>query len=130
MVWSLRAVQATYALRADTAVTANTALNALTATSIKQQFRQVNASTVINADDNVVLADPVDPINLTLPDATLFKGQSFTIKKVDQTLNWVRVLAQTGQLIEGFSLTPLMAPGDSVTVLSDGSSRWLITCRR
>jgi hypothetical protein len=124
IAFTARSVLANKAILADRAITADVAM------TLKQKIRSVNSSQTLVITDNVVIASVASNIDLVLPDASLMTGQTLTIKKTDATLCWVNVRAQGGQLIEAFSSTPLMAPGDVVTLLSDGSPTWQVIYRR
>ncbi len=110
--------------------TANYALTANVALSLKQGIKSLNASATLTTQDTMVLVSASVMVDVTLPDATLMLGQTLSIMKIASNLNWVNVKASSGQMIEEFTLTPLMAPGDSVALFSDGSTVWRVIHRR
>lgn len=110
--------------------TANYALTANVALSLKQGIKSLNASATLTTQDAMVLVSASVMVDITLPDATQMLGQTITVMKTASNLNWVNVKAFSGQMIEEFTLTPLMAAGDSVTLFSDGSTVWRVIHRR
>lgn len=67
---------------------------------------------------------------ITLPNPNTMTDHTVTIKKTDANNNWINVVAASGSFDgTGYSSTPLMSQGDSVTVMSDGTN-WLIVSRR
>ena len=110
--------------------TSNSAQVANVAISLKQDVTMIDSSATLSQKDSLVLVNASYPLDITLPDALSMSGQSLTIKKTDLTLNWVNVRAKEGQTVEEYSNTPLMAPGDSITLFSDGTAKWRVVYRR
>ncbi len=68
--------------------------------------------------------------SVTLPNPNTMTDHTVTIKKTDANNNWINVVTSSGSFDgTGYSSTPLMSQGDSVTVMSDGTN-WLIVGRR
>jgi hypothetical protein len=64
---------------------------------------------------------------LTLPDATLNTGRTYLIRRIDNTTtNELLIIAQSGQTIAGVSNSSIDMQYDSLEVISDGTSKWLI----
>jgi hypothetical protein len=64
-------------------------------------------------------------INVILPPASSVNRRVYTVKKVDGTSNWVYILPQSGDKIDGFLDLALTTQWMFVTVISNGSD-WLI----
>jgi hypothetical protein len=64
-------------------------------------------------------------INVILPLASSVYRRVYTVKKVDGTSNWVYILPQSGDKIDGFLDLALTTQWMFVTVISNGSD-WLI----
>lgn len=86
--------------------------------------RSVSASTSITNNDDVLLADATSAaVNLTLPSPS--DGKLFFIKKVDSSENLVSLLPFASETIDGDSQASLTGQYDSIEVVSDGTS-WFI----
>ena len=72
----------------------------------------------------IKMNDPSFERNVTLPDATLFKGRIITVKHAGSGFN-VNVLASGGQTIDGTASYVINTLFGSVTAFSDGFN-WLI----
>lgn len=84
------------------------------------------ASSTISYTDEVVLASaPVAGLTLTLPSAATYKGETYHIKKIDQSTGTVTVAIQGAQKIDDQNSFPISIPYQSNTFISDGS-QWRV----
>lgn len=74
----------------------------------------------------IVMIDPNFARNVTLPDATLYKGRIITVKHGGTLFN-VNVLPQSGQAIDGASSYVINTIYGSITVFSDGFNWFIIS---
>lgn len=91
--------------------------------STVQSVLTTSSNTVINATNSIVLANGT--ITLTLPDATVNTGRTFTIKNVG--VGRVTVVTSTAtQFIDGDTTWVLQYQNSAFNVTSDGTN-WAIT---
>ncbi len=60
--------------------------------------------------------------NIILPTAASVSGKRYTIKKVDASINPVRVLTTSSQTIDGYTFYDIINQYDFIEVESDGSN--------
>lgn len=86
--------------------------------------RSVDVDGLIYAGvDRFLLADATDAaVTLTLPDATVAVGLTFTVKKTDATGNAVTVDTADSALIDGAATYAFTVQYEAVTVVSDGTN--------
>ena len=100
------------------------------AAKIKQnRVIKAAAYTVTAADSLIMVSNAGAAYTITLPNPNTMTDQMVTIKKTDANNNWINVTAPSGFDGTGYATTPLMAQGDSVSIMSDGTN-WLIVSRR
>ena len=92
------------------------------------RITNIIASYLVSLADELILADTsalAANLVLTLPDATLCNGQSFSIKMVNGTFG-VDITPMGGQTIETLPLYTLALVFDYVKITSEGAN-WIIT---
>jgi len=79
------------------------------------------------ASDFVILGDCTSgAFSLTLPTAAAGVGRIFFIKKIDSTANVLTIQANGAELIDGLNTKPLSSQWLSVTLVSNGTSWFLL----
>lgn len=87
----------------------------------------INASSTLNSDNNVVLADAsLGAITLSLPDAASSLGVIYKIKKIDTSTNKITIDPDGAELIEGLSDVKIETFLQSYTLVCDGTGWYLI----
>ena len=77
--------------------------------------------------DNVLLADATaGAITIVLPLAAVSTGLTITVKKLDVSGNTVTVQGNTGELIDGTNTQVISAQWDSLAMISNGTSWFII----
>jgi hypothetical protein len=79
-------------------------------------------TSVTELDDVVEFNANSGPLAANLLDATIAPGKVLTLKKTDNTGNYIAVNAAPGQAIDGVSGVPLFNFLDTIKVVSDGSN--------
>lgn len=88
-------------------------------------IRAVSAAFTVTLDDDAVFVDATaGAVTITLPDVRRASARRFYVKKVDASGNAVTV--SSSALIDGAATFPLTVQYQSVTVLSDGSTWWVL----
>lgn len=91
-------------------------------------IRPVSSTTTLTSSDDVVIADASSgALTLTLPSAASNTGKVLTLKKSgsDSTFNQVSISGT----VDGLTTRKLSTQGESITIVSDGTS-WQIINRR
>lgn len=88
---------------------------------------QTASYTLLITDSTVTFDASGGSRNATLPTAVGFSGLTFTIKKIDSTVNTVALLTTSSQTIDGSAsgALTLATQNESVTLESDGAN-WII----
>ena len=87
--------------------------------------RAVAADFTVTLDDEVVVVDATaGALTITLPNVRRAWGRKFFVKKVDASANVVTV--GSASLIDGATTFPLNVQYESVTVLSNGTTWWVL----
>ena len=91
------------------------------------------ATTTVTSDytavleDYLILADcTAGAVTITLPACADSEGTSFVVKKTDVSVNVVTVDADSSETIDGATTQALASQYDSVTIVCDGTSWWII----
>lgn len=88
--------------------------------------RHTDTDLTLGSQDEIVYVDASGgAVTITLPDARRFWGYSFTVKKLDASVNAV-TLDGDGALIDGAATYPLAAQYEVVRVASDGTDWWVV----
>lgn len=88
-------------------------------------YRAVSSSFTLTLDDGMLLVDATSgAATVTLPDVRRAAGRTFFTKKADVSANAVTV--SSADLIDGASTYALTVQFQSVTVLSDGTTWWIV----
>lgn len=86
--------------------------------------RTITATGDLTTDDTVVIADTTGgALTATLPPASARPGQTLVVVAVDT--NGATIAAAVGDTILGTITSPIVTDGGSVTLVSDGGTRWL-----
>jgi hypothetical protein len=90
--------------------------------SISQPVRTITTDHVVTNFDRVLFADTTaNGITIYLPSATTTAGREFIIQRVVAGANPLTIQAYTGETVEGSGSVTLSAPGDTITIISNGS---------
>lgn len=90
--------------------------------SISQPVRSITTDYVVTNFDRVLFADTTaNGITIYLPSATTTAGREFIIQRVVAGANPLTVQAYTGETVEGSGSVTLSAPGDTITIISNGT---------
>ena len=93
--------------------------------AIATPYVGVNSAHTLGASDSVLACNATSAaFNVTLPDATLATGRTYTVKRTNTNPNNVTVVTSDSQTIDGASAYVLGAPNQSVTLVSNGTN-WL-----
>jgi hypothetical protein len=88
-------------------------------------LRAIARDFTVTLDDDAVFVDATaGALSITLPDVRRASARRFYVKKTDASANVVTV--GSGALIYGASTYPLTVQYQSVTVLSDGATWWIL----
>lgn len=88
--------------------------------------RQTDADLPLTAQDEIVYVDAsAGAVTITLPDVRRYWGYSFTVKKLDSSVNAV-ILDGDGALVDGGATFPVTVQYESHTVVSDGEAWWIV----
>ena len=88
-------------------------------------IRSVSADFTVTLDDDAVFADATaGAITITLPDVRRASARRFYVKKVDASANVATVTSSA--LIDGAATFLLNVQYESVTVVSDGATWWIL----
>lgn len=88
-------------------------------------IRTVSADFTVTLDDDAVFADATaGAITITLPNVRRASARRFYVKKTDASGNAVTVGSSAN--IDGAATFPLTVQYQSVTVLSDGATWWVL----
>lgn len=93
--------------------------------SDRRSLRKVEGSSeTINVNDDVVIVSAISqPLTVTLPSAVGIAGKLLVVKKSDSSMNGVTVSCAPGEAMDsGVSKRLLLSQGDSMKVISDGST--------
>ncbi|MDD5456085.1 MAG: hypothetical protein PHV30_03540 [Candidatus Margulisbacteria bacterium] len=94
--------------------------------AIATPVSNINNDYPLTAQDSVVLIDSsVIQRTVTLPVPTGITGRSYTIKKIDPSLNAVEIKSQSNELIDGNNRYYLTAQYEYVILVSNGAN-WTI----
>ena len=88
-------------------------------------IRSVTGDFTVTLDDDAVFADATAAaITITLPDVRRASARRFYVKKVDASANVATVTSSA--LIDGAATFLLNVQYESVTVVSDGATWWIL----
>jgi hypothetical protein len=88
-------------------------------------YRAVSGSFTLTLDDGLLLVDATSgAATVTLPDVRRAAGRQFKTKKTDASGNTVTV--SSSALIDGAGTYALTVQFQSVTVVSDGATWWIL----
>lgn len=88
----------------------------------------ITSNHTVELTDDTILADATSgAIVVTLPSAASRVDLRVTVKKIDSTANTVTIAVPGGQTIDGASTAVLSAQNNSVTVVTDGATKFYIT---
>lgn len=102
----------------------NTPVSALVSRSPIQTERVLSSFTINTTSSVVLVSASSSTINATLPIASTQRGRTYTIKKIDSSVNYVTISANT--FIDGAYTFDLTTQYDAVQVVSDGTQWWII----
>ena len=90
--------------------------------SISQPVRTITTDYVVTSFDRVLFADTTsNGITIYLPSATTTTGRELIIQRVVAGANPLTIQAYTGETVEGSGSVTLSAPGDTITIISNGT---------
>jgi hypothetical protein len=90
--------------------------------SISQPVRTITTDYVVTSFDRVLFADTTsNGITIYLPSATTTTGRELIIQRVVAGANALTIQAYTGETVEGSGSVTLSAPGDTITIISNGT---------
>jgi hypothetical protein len=88
-------------------------------------YRSVAGDFTLTLDDGILLVDATaGAVTVTLPDVRRAAGRSFFTKKAD--VSGTAVTVSSSALIDGATTYALTVQFQSVTVLSDGTTWWVV----
>lgn len=86
---------------------------------------KTGAYTVSNTDNMILCSDASGTFTVTLPNASYYTGQEFTIKRISSGSNHVTVATTSSQTIDGLTTYLLNSQWQTVTVVSNGTG-WYV----
>ena len=90
--------------------------------AISQPVRTITTDYVVTNFDRVLFADTTsNGITIYLPSATTTTGRELIIQRVVAGANPLTIQAYTGETVEGSGSVTLSAPGDTITIISNGT---------
>lgn len=90
--------------------------------AISQPVRSITTDYVVTNFDRVLFADTTsNGITIYLPSATTTTGRELIIQRVVAGANPLTIQAYTGETVEGSGSVTLSAPGDTITIISNGT---------
>lgn len=96
------------------------------ALSVRKSVTRITANITLDATHYAVFCNSVTGnITVTLPDATANQGQTYIIKKINQS-NKVTINRTGTDLIESATSLELKKLGESVTVIAESTNWWVI----
>lgn len=88
--------------------------------------RSTTTDLTLGSQDEIVYVDAsAGAVTITLPDVRRFWGYSFTVKKLDSSVNAV-IVDGDGALVDGGATFPVTVQYESRTVVSDGEAWWIV----
>lgn len=99
----------------------------LTVRAFATEISTKTASFTIGSFDSVILADATTaPFTITLPTASSKTGRTLTFKKIDASVNTVTIDGNGTETIDGATTKIIIAQWSSVTIVSNGTSWFII----
>ena len=90
--------------------------------AISQPVRSITTDYVVTNFDRMIFADTTsNGITIYLPSATTTTGRELIIQRVVAGANPLTIQAYTGETVEGSGSVTLSAPGDTITIISNGT---------
>jgi len=83
-------------------------------------------TTMTYPDSGVTCNTSGGTVAITLPDATLYEGRMIALKKTTGDANFVKIVAKSGQTIEGSAFTQSNLSRRGYVIYSDGSDWWYV----
>lgn len=97
-----------------------------TAGQLRTGTRSITASSNLSFADHIVFANSTSGVvTISLPTAKGIKGQQYIIKRINSGANFVTIVPDGSETIDGGVSYSLAAQYHSIAVVSDGSN-WMI----
>jgi hypothetical protein len=103
--------------------------NTINTSGHRSAIRNISGnSTIVDTDEYVFVNAASGSVTVTLPSATGRDGQTYTIKRIDESSNTVTIANASSQLIDGQSSYSLDRQWSLVTIVANGNT-WMIVAK-